>query len=412
MTSETGTKGVGGEPTVGTATSTVTPRKNPGARLSDEAVLHAGISASVGYDSNVFFNDANKVTSPILEVTPVADLTNGDRGGGRSPEIYYDLRGGLVYREYLTDDPNTKAQRAFNPSAGATLETNRETVVGFALNDSFIRQQEAPYLPSTSTITRDSNLATARLRLAPGGGRLATSLQYSNSVQIFEDKALEYGNSMGHEGVFDVTYKWLPKTALFLEVAQGLITYLNEAQAAANNRHKSYPFKTLVGLRGLISAKVALNAAVGYAAANYQDAKSPSGVGNIAGGADLNYAATALTALGLGYKHEFQNSPIIGDYYDANAAYVTLRQSIVGRLILSMNVRYELRTYHGVVVNGSGVDRQDHLVSAGAVLDYFIQPWLFLGASYGLSLNRVDQSAGAPADYTKHLAYFRLGVGY
>src|SRR4051812_4318162 len=64
LTSESGTRDVGGEPTNGGSQGTEAgSRKNPGVKLSDEAVLHAGVSTSVGYDSNVFYNDINKVES-------------------------------------------------------------------------------------------------------------------------------------------------------------------------------------------------------------------------------------------------------------------------------------------------------------------------------------------------------------
>jgi hypothetical protein len=418
LTSESGLKSVGGEPTVTSnaqvSATAASNESNPGVKISDEAILHVGVNTSVGYDSNVFYNDSKKVESPILEVTPTFNLSNGDRGGGRAPEIHYELGGSLQYREYLTDDKAAKAQRAFNPSAGATLETAQDTTVGFALTDTFIRQQEPPFLPADTNITRDSNLATARLRLSPGGGRLAMSLQYSNSLQLFENEELKYGNVMGHEGVLDVTWKWLPKTAVFIQIAQGAINYLNTDLAAKNNRHKSYPFKGILGLRGLISRKVAMNAGVGYAAGNYQDVTGPSGLSNLAGAIDLTYSATATTALGLGYKHEFQNSPIIGNYYDSDATYVQLRQSIASRVIFGASVRYENRRYRGFVDPGTKMDadRKDNMFSAGAVVDWFIQKWLYAGASYSLSLNRVKQTLPINADYTKHLVFARVGVAY
>src|SRR3954468_13711594 len=156
-------------------TSAPTPgiHANPGVRLSDEAVLHAGVGASAGYDSNVFFNDANKVTSPILEVTPSIDITNSPRDGVSAPGVYYDLGASLQYREYLTDDQNVKSQRAFNPTVSGVIPTSSQTVVGLSLSESFTRLQEPPYTPSTGNITRDANLASARLRLSPGGGRLS-----------------------------------------------------------------------------------------------------------------------------------------------------------------------------------------------------------------------------------------------
>src|SRR4051812_41357804 len=88
----------------GSVESAPTPgiHSNPGVRLTEEAVLHAGVATSAGYDSNVFYNDANKVTSPILEVTPSIDITNSPRDGSLPSGVYYDLAAGLQYREYLS----------------------------------------------------------------------------------------------------------------------------------------------------------------------------------------------------------------------------------------------------------------------------------------------------------------------
>jgi hypothetical protein len=380
---------------------------NPGVRLSDEAVFHAGVGASAGYDSNVFFNDANKVTSPIIEVTPSFDLTNAARDGAIPLGVYYDLNASLQYREYLSDDPNVKAQRSFNPSVGAILQTNSQGTIGFGLADSFSRLQEPPYFASTGNITRDFNLASARLRVAPGGGRLAGVLQYSNSVQIFETTGIEYANMMGHELLLDLSWKWLPKTSVFVQVAQGVITYLKTDPA--HPRNDGYPFKALAGLRGLVTSKVAAMISAGYAIGNYQNgAPNPSGVSSLIGAVEFTYAPTALTSIALGYHHEFQNSPVIGTFYDTDFTYLGVKQTIASRVVLGVNGRYEYRRYKGLPVS-----RNDHIVGAGALADYYIQQWFFAGVSYNVAFNNsnVGPAAGG-IDYTKHMVLGRVGFVY
>jgi len=406
-----GVSNVGAE---GSVTAAPTPglHSNPGVKLSEEAVLHAGIGASGGYDSNVFFNNDNKVTSPILEISPSFSLTNADRTGGMSAGIYYDLNASLLYREYLSDDENVKAQRSFNPTVGALLQTGSQTVLGFGLSDQFTRLQEPPYISSMTSITRDNNLASARLRIAPGGGRLAGVLQYSNALQIFENTALKYADVMGHELSLDLSWKWLPKTALYIQVAQGIISYLEKDPARP--RPTGYPFRAVAGVRGLVTSKLSASVAAGYAIGNYQDSVNPSGLSNLVAAIDLSWAPTSLTGIGTGYKHEFQNSPVLGTYYNSDSAYLGLRQSIASRLIFGLSGRYEYRQYRGpTLVGGPDVKRNDNLVSAGALLDYYIQQWFYAGVSYNLGFNDSDvPPAQGGIDYTKQVVLGRVGVVY
>jgi hypothetical protein len=393
----------------GSVTSAPTPgiHSNPGVKLSDEAVLHAGVGASAGYDSNVFFNDANKVTSPILEVTPAIDITNAPRDGTVPSSIYYDLAASLQYREYLSDDDNVKAQRSFNPSINGSLQTSKQTAIGLVLSDAFTRLQEPPYVPTTGNITRDYNLASAQIRVSPGGGRLSTTLGYSNSLQIFETTGLEYANVMGHELKLDISWKWLPKTAVFVQAAQDIITYLNTD--AAHPRQNGYPFKAVAGLRGLVTAKLSALITAGYAIGNYQDgAPNPSGADNLIATADLNYAPTSTTMVGLGYRHEFQNSPVIGTFYDSDRGYIGIKQSIASRLIVGANGQYEYRRYKGYML-----PRNDKVLGAGAIADFYIQQWFYAGVSYNLSFNDSNLTVmEGGVDYTKHLVMGRVGFVY
>src|SRR3990170_1527918 len=61
--------------------SQVPPSPQNGLRLGDGALLHLGVGVEGGYDTNVFYNDADRVGSAFLRVTPNVELTNTGRGG-------------------------------------------------------------------------------------------------------------------------------------------------------------------------------------------------------------------------------------------------------------------------------------------------------------------------------------------
>jgi hypothetical protein len=407
LQSEQGLAGMGSDPGYTGSIATRAPLgQQTGVKVSESSLLHVGIGAEGGYDSNVFYTDQNQIGAPLLRVTPFIELTNATREGAVPSGVYYDLSLNLQYREYLTDDPETRAQRAFNPSASGFVEMSSGRAFSFSLSDTFVRSEEPPYNESTAHITRDSNIASVQLKFAPGGGRLQGTLRYTNLLDVYETGGWDKANHMGHEGMLEMRWLWLPKTALYVQFSQGYIHYLESDSGRSN----SAPLRALAGLRGLLTDKVALNFGVGYANAFYSTGTSTSGLSNLAGLLELTYKPTLLTSLLLGYRHEFRNS-IIGNFADVDAVYFSLAQQIASRISLGLHAKYELRRYKGLP---GDVPRTDNYTQAGAQADYFVQEWLYAGIGYLLLLNRTDADTtlGGGVQYTKHLILGRLGFIY
>jgi hypothetical protein len=384
-----------------------------GLKLGDEAILHAGITADVGYDTNVFYGSAEK-GSAVLHVGPRIEITNAERGGAVPSGTYYDLGASVDFVQYLTNDSTITNQNAINPSVGGTAEFS--SAVSFTLSDTFSRYQQAPYAISTSTgkldpITRDSNMAAASLRFAPGGGRLRIMLRYTNLLDKYE-APYDAGSNMGNEGILDIGWRWLPKTTIFMQVAQGAITYLN----SNSGRSASYPLRTLLGLRGLLTEKLGLNVSAGYSNAFYSSGSNPSGLGNLGVVTELNYTLSVLSRLGVGYHHDFVNSPFIGQYYNMDAIYAAYQQMVASRVLTYLFARYENRRF-GPVLAADGVttvDRTDNYLLGGVSIDYIIGSVFLMGASYSVNLNRTSDTAALAGGfgYTKQVLLFRLGLVY
>ena len=125
-----------------------------------------------------------------------------------------------------------------------------------------LNTNENPYAPSPR-VTAAIAAASERLRLYPDPGALrlreAIAARYGVAAdeRTSQTDDLRIANSMGHLLTVDLSWKWLPKTAIVLQVSQGYITYFN----SQNGRSKptSYPLHALGGLRGLITAKLAIN---------------------------------------------------------------------------------------------------------------------------------------------------------
>jgi len=389
-----------------------TARGSPnGVNLSDDVILHFGIGAEAGYDSNVFYAATAVQSAPILRVLPFLELTNARRSGAIPAGLYFNLNASLQYREYLTEDPAIKEQRAFMPTLAGFLETNSGGTVSFGLGDTFTRTEDPPYIPNQPPFIRYNNQASLQLRFAPGGGRVQGLIRYTNSIDFFETESLRVANSMLNEVMVDASWRWLPKTALFVRVSQGIITFFNEG------KNGSRPLRGVVGLRGLITEKLSATIAAGYVNGFYTGGESTSGVvGSISGNAELNYRPTVLTTLTLGYRRDFQNA-IFGNFYYVNAVYAAIRQYVAGRLSLALTGRYERRNYEGLPASAMApTGRDDNFAQVGATFDYNLRSWLYTGIGYGLIFNDSDFTFPAGpdgdgrVDYTKHQVFARLGI--
>ena len=376
-----------------------------GLKLGDEAILHAGVFADIGYDTNVFYGTTQDAsTAPVLHVTPRLEISNAERDGSIPSGTYYDVTAAVDFVEYLvgSDQKEVTSQDAINPSIGGAAQFSSGQALSFGIAETFSRYQQAPYVKSTTVLTRDDNMASASLQFAPGGGRLRVMLRYTNLIDKFEG-SFDSGSNMGNEGVLDIGWRWLPRTTLYVKVAQGAITYFNSGNV------NSYPLRTLAGLRGLLTDKLAVNIGAGYSNAFYSSGNSPSGFGSLGVVAEVNYTLSALSRTGLGYHHDFVNSPFIGQFYNMDAVYFAYQQMVASRLVTYLYGRYENRRY------GSG-DRTDNYIMGGVSVDYMIGKFLLAGASYSLNLNRsINKSPTEPDagfDYTKQVLPFRLGVMY
>lgn len=378
-----------------------------GLKLGESAILHAGLYADVGYDTNVLYTpDDNQKSAAVLHVGPRLEINNAERDGTR-PSIYYDVFAGFDWRKYLSDDESVTRQDAINPSIGAIAEFGSNQTLALLLSESFIRYEQAPY-STGSPIVRDINMASAGVRFAPGGGRLKFTLRYTNLIDVYEGD-YSGGSNMGNELMLDAGWRWLPKTSIYVQVAQGVINYFEAGKA------NSYPLRTLAGLRGLLTEKLAVNIAAGYSNAFYSSGDSPSGFGNVGIVGELNYTIDLLSRAGFGYRHDFANSPFVGQFYNMDAVYGAYQQMIASRVVTYLYGRYEHRTFGGMgATAGVAAGRTDNYLMGGVAVDYIIGKFFLLGANYTVGLNRVEESGGAAGgvEYTKQTILFRLALVY
>jgi hypothetical protein len=231
-------------------------------------------------------------------------------------------------------------------------------------------------------------------------------------VNLYDNNGIgnySYANALTNTLMLDVAWKWLPKTAVFVNVQQSFVTYLNKAAANANQIFDSYPLYVTAGLRGLLTEKTSAVLTLGYVNGFYSNGVSTSG---FLGSTYLDLAFTArLTQLSravLGFRHDFINA-VISNFAYEETAYASYVQQIAGRLALDLSGRYAYLSYQGQTGDVTQQGRVDNFIQAGATLDYFLRNWAYLGAGYALL---VTQSNIASNDYVKQQVFARLGVTY
>jgi len=383
-----------------------------GIQLSDSVLMHVGAGAEGGYDTNVFYEEGALARgSAIFRTSMFADASNATRSGpvGR---LSFNVRAGITYRRYESDDPDVrKFQNAWMPSAGLAFNTG-SAQVSFGLADTFVRTEEAPYNASQPPITRYNNQASAEVRWAPGGGRLTGTVRLTNMIDILEG-SFSYATSMTNQLMLDASWKWLPKTAVFINVTQGVITYLEQDTP----KGPSYPLRATTGLRGLISEKTSMVLALGYNNGFYADGTT---TGGFLGSSFLDISATVrptmLSRIVLGFRHGFENS-VISNFYYSETAYASYVQQIASRLAVDLSARYVFKDYQGLFDPATAA-RTDNFFQIGATLDYFVRNWMYAGVGYSLAANdgTVNGSgtglAAAEIDYLKQQVFVRLGITY
>lgn len=385
-----------------------------GVKVGEGVLMHAGIGAEAGWDSNVFYASAdNAVSSPIVRVVPFIELTNGGRGGTTPDGGFWDIGASLLYREYVSSDTAVRAQRALNPTLHGVLEVHAAQRVSVGLSESFTRASEPPYGVSTGDLTRDYNLAAIQLKVAPGGGRIQGTLRLSNALEFYETPAFESGNSMTNDLMLDVAWRWLPKTAIFVRASQGMVTYFGSSKTGG------FPLRAVAGIRGLTTPKLSTSVYAGYANAFYSAGASTSGIyGSMSIGADLTYQPGPMNQIAVGYTHDFRNSALIGNFFYLDAAWLSFRQLIGASLVAQSTVRYELRGYQGADTMGRPVDRTDNVITAGAVVDYGMRYGFYAGIGYTLAFDASSAevmlaSGGTDSlSYIKHQVFARLGLAF
>jgi len=270
----------------------------------------------------------------------------------------------------------------------ADLKINPLAQVVFGIREAFVRLVRPGQ--NAQDVDHDYNDVGASVQYKPGGGALTFGLAYNFIVDFFEDPEVSVVNRTTHRFALGAKYQWLPRTDFNLEVSLAVVNPTDDTFKPG-----SVPLRIWAGANTLITPFIGLVLRAGYGNAFYSAGTSFS---SYLAHAELRYSPVPTLLFAGGYTHDFTDA-YIGNYFVDHTLFARYAMQIAGRWQLNLRADIRLRTYEGLV-DQMGVDfcgnaacqniRTDVVIRADAGLDYRMNAWLYLGATYTFNAVTTD----------------------
>ena len=317
--------------------------------------FHPGVGVEFGYDSNAFYRPpGNEV--PALRLRGTAHLAVSTLGPQRSantgttsalPIANFRAQVAVTWQQFLAvpgqPDPNAVGSGVSGPgvNAGFRLELFPGRTWQFHLYDQFDRIIQGSADPGLNlfVFNRIQNVGGFNLIFAPNGGIVDVRLGYENRFSYFENAQFRYLTTDVNDITLRARWRFLPKTALLWEVGFTPSFYLNTT-GASTLLVNSFPFRTRIGLNGLLTDRIRVLAMVGYTGTY---APIGDNMSTVVAQAEFQYIFSPLTSFSLGFIRDV-NPSFLGSFSVRNSLYARVNQSFSGRFYLGAEIsggRYE-----------------------------------------------------------------------
>jgi hypothetical protein len=423
-----------------------------------DAIITPSVMTGLEYHSNVYLEDGYRepiVGAPAWVVSPRAkvDLDRPDWkfefGAGYTLKIFFDTapKDGI-------NVPNLNQYSNFDANLG--LNGLTRSLVGFRLEDRFeIKNSPA----ETQTAEGNSNIVTTSNDLNGGlvvrpGSALEIGLlgQVGFDNYNIPEALLEEGtnpnlnNRINYGPILDAKWQFLPKTALISTTSlnwnrwnDNLVSALGPDTGVDYGEYLGKPnsiiWKTLWGVKGQVTPKIAVQLQAGYGQAWYDEATVLDEAGSLPAssaeldltGVDQNsenfardlksfkeglllntqvsWAPVSGQNVILGYRKDFQDA-FFTNYVAFNYLFFRYEGVYGKRVGATGEVTYRLDGYHGEV------HRLDSNVAVKVAGAYRITDWLSTGLSAGWSERAcADANCGGDQFYNSQYDDFWGQVG-
>lgn len=363
--------------------------------------LHPGVGSEVGYYTNPFFSDRPQGSAafriaPHLFISTLGEQRQEFDPNERKPG-WLAFSGGLSatfqhYFEYAVRD-------AFNLDlrADATLAPERPLSlhVGQLLQRSAVPFGDTAVSPNTTHVSQAANYtnyyenANVQLIVQSPGGLLRGSVGYRFGYAWFDSVGFLFNNNMTHSAMLNLSWEFLPKTALFYDATYSYQNYLHlDDQTLANVARtqlvNNEQVSTRLGVNGAITSRIGATVALGYAAGFYAIGDDPSG---IIGNLELRYTPSPIAEVALTLDRTFLPS-YQGNFQARNRIYARARWLFVGAFMVVARAGVEHLRFGYDNIQMSG--RQDWRYFADLSGEYRFVDWLAVTAQFNVLVDDTD----------------------
>lgn len=373
-------------------------KEGPGFKLGESLVLHVGIGAEGGFDSNATYA-AEPVSAGRLRLTPYVDIAtrsaqrmeDKEEGAPKAlPQAIFRFGFAAYYDRYFSGDNRAvdNFNSRFNPFSFDThlnftlLPQRKVSVLG---GIKYIKTLE-PYETNADAQSKHSFAPSIGLRIMPGGGTLTIEPKYRLNLLHFSDDAIgKESNRYSHEFMLATNWKIFPQTALISTVLFSPTAYYGEGTSNIN----SMPLRSWFGIQGLLLETFGFRFLAGYGAGFYASGKNFEGlIGDVAIMLYINHFAKVT----LGIKRDFVDS-FYGNFYVMNGGYLNYEHLFYGRFLLSVEGSIYKRVYanydgyvetDNITIQANTTAREDIWISFNLMGELRASDWLSFHSSLKL----------------------------
>ena len=405
-------------------------KEGPGIKLGNSLVLHLGLGAEGGYDSNVFYEN-EPIRAARLRITPYVDIATRSRqrleiidastGDPALPKALFRFGLAAFYDRYFSSEKDAvrRFNRKTNPfgvDSHLNFTVYPERKVSVIGGVTYIKTLE-PYETSSDAQNKHHVVPMIGLKIQPGGGTLTIEPKYRLDLLVFDDKSIDQDfNRFSHEAWLSTNWKIFPQTALISNVIFRPTVYFGDHSYNVD----SYPIRSWFGAQGLLLDRLGFRALIGYGVGFYE--KYSDFEGFIGDGAIMFYMAkSAKTTLGI--KRDFVDS-FYANYYVMTGGYAKYQRIFLGRLLLLLEGSIYKRTYayypgiknerNGRQTIANTEEREDIWIDFKLVSELRASDWLSFHASLRYMQNITDFSStitgGGLPDQTSDSAFNRVEI--
>jgi hypothetical protein len=297
-----------------------------------------------------------------------------------SDALALKLSADFEYRKYMgLDLPGTANLSTMAGHLGGSLHVNKDGAVGLRVNELFTRQADTGNETSSFLLLHLTNDLGVGLDYRPGGGALVVTADYSlwydhydrNQQALVSPGALD---NLSHRPSLRFTWKFLPRTGLFVEGLGILTSYPGGSYNAFGLRVAKNPSTNLLlvyaGLVGAVTSRINALLKVGYG-----DTFSTDRYRSVAGQAELEYLLSDSGRMRLGYQRTVTPTSFFS-WVAIDRTYLTATQLLWGSTEISLSLEYS-HLYYGLGVIAPS-RRTDDAVTGSFGVEHHFRGWLSL----------------------------------